>query len=128
MAFILMYVVDLVQVPVSQVGSPGTPSTVGVAPLYGITQLSASAPPYTGAYLPLPYTAGPSISIEKEQKFPERPGQAECQHYMKTGDCKFGSSCRYHHPPEWSPPALSFNLSPLGFPLRPVSFLAEPVS
>lgn len=38
---------------------------------------------------------------------------------MKTGDCRFGSSCRYHHPPEWSPPKLNFTLSPSGFPLRP---------
>ncbi|KAI3742708.1 hypothetical protein L1987_60401 [Smallanthus sonchifolius] len=22
---------------------------------------------------------------------------------MKTGDCKFGASCRFHHPPDWAP-------------------------
>ncbi|XP_060175315.1 zinc finger CCCH domain-containing protein 32-like, partial [Lycium barbarum] len=32
----------------------------------------------------------------EEKHFPERPGEPVCQYYMKTGDCKFGSSCRYH--------------------------------
>ncbi|XP_037493109.1 zinc finger CCCH domain-containing protein 43 [Jatropha curcas] len=31
-------------------------------------------------------------------EFPERPGQPECSYYMKTGDCKFKSNCKYHHP------------------------------
>ncbi|XP_010439702.1 PREDICTED: probable WRKY transcription factor 19 [Camelina sativa] len=29
---------------------------------------------------------------------PERPNQPECQDYMKTGDCKFGYVCKFHHP------------------------------
>ncbi|CAH8354210.1 unnamed protein product [Eruca vesicaria subsp. sativa] len=29
---------------------------------------------------------------------PERPGQPECAYYMKTGDCKFGHTCKFHHP------------------------------
>ncbi|KAG5559934.1 hypothetical protein RHGRI_003281 [Rhododendron griersonianum] len=102
-----------VEAPVSSAPSPSTLSTMGGASVYGIPQLSPSAPSYTGAYLPLPK------SSQKEQMFPERPGQPECQHYMKTGDCKFGLSCRYHHPPEWSPPQINFALSPAGLPLRP---------
>ncbi|XP_039126580.1 zinc finger CCCH domain-containing protein 34-like isoform X2 [Dioscorea cayenensis subsp. rotundata] len=31
-------------------------------------------------------------------EFPDRPGQPECQHFMKTGSCKFKSSCKFHHP------------------------------
>ncbi|GFZ08979.1 zinc finger C-x8-C-x5-C-x3-H type family protein [Actinidia rufa] len=108
------------QAPVSTVASPSTQSTVGAAPFYGITQLSPSGSSYTGAYLPLPSSAGPSSSSQKEQTFPERPGQPECQYYMKTGDCKFGSSCRYHHPAEWSTPKASFALNPKGLPLRPM--------
>ncbi|XP_020265528.1 zinc finger CCCH domain-containing protein 3-like isoform X2 [Asparagus officinalis] len=49
---------------------------------------------------------------------PERPDQPECQYYMKTGICKYGTTCKYHHPKErWSesPPTLG----PLGLPLRP---------
>ena len=32
---------------------------------------------------------------------PIRPGQEECQFYVKNGHCKFGPSCKYHHPPEF---------------------------
>ncbi|KAI8561597.1 hypothetical protein RHMOL_Rhmol04G0352600 [Rhododendron molle] len=107
------------QTPGTPVASPSAQSTVGTTPVYGLTQLSPSAPAYTGAYLPLPSSAGPSSSSQKERMFPERPGQPECQYFMKTGDCKFGSSCRYHHPAEWSPPKTIFALSPMGLPLRP---------
>ncbi|CAN8259595.1 unnamed protein product [Cochlearia groenlandica] len=30
--------------------------------------------------------------------YPQRPGQTECDFYMKTGECKFGERCRFHHP------------------------------
>ncbi|KAI5674816.1 hypothetical protein M9H77_15180 [Catharanthus roseus] len=30
--------------------------------------------------------------------YPQRPGEIECDFYMKTGDCKFGQRCRFHHP------------------------------
>lgn len=113
------------QTPGTPVASPSVQSTVGTTPVYGLTQLSPSAPAYTGGYLPLPSSAGPSSSSQKEHMFPERAGQPECQYYMKTGECKFGSSCRYHHPAEWSPPKTSFALSPMGLPLRPVSILIE---
>ncbi|KAK2992012.1 hypothetical protein RJ640_014873 [Escallonia rubra] len=106
------------QAPVSPVAASNTQPTVGAGPVYGITQLSSSAPAYAGTYLSLPSPAGPSGSAQKEA-FPERPGQPECQYYLKTGDCKFGSSCRYHHPPEWSALKTNFVLSPMGLPLRP---------
>lgn len=31
--------------------------------------------------------------------FPERPGAEECAFYLKTGRCKFGARCHFHHPP-----------------------------
>ncbi|KAJ0737439.1 putative transcription factor C3H family [Helianthus annuus] len=100
------------QAPVSPAASP---NTVGAAQFYAVTpQLSHPPPPYTGSYLSLP-----SSSSKKEHSFPERPGEPECQYYLKTGDCKFGSSCRYHHPPEWTVPKSNFVLSPMGLPLRP---------
>ncbi|XP_023520659.1 zinc finger CCCH domain-containing protein ZFN-like isoform X2 [Cucurbita pepo subsp. pepo] len=55
----------------------------------------------------------------RENVFPERPGQPECQFYMKTGDCKFGAVCRFHHPRERVIPAPDCVLSPIGLPLRP---------
>ncbi|KAK9149941.1 hypothetical protein Syun_008250 [Stephania yunnanensis] len=30
--------------------------------------------------------------------YPQRPGQIECDFYMKTGECKFGERCKFHHP------------------------------
>lgn len=114
----------MVQAHVSPVASPNTQQGVGSGSVYGITQLSPSAPAYTGAYQPMPTSIGPSSSSQKEQSFPERPGQPECQYYMKTGDCKFGSSCRYHHPPEFIAPRTTVVLNPIGLPMRPVRILS----
>uniref|UniRef100_A0A2P2MI48 Uncharacterized protein MANES_03G192500 n=2 Tax=Rhizophora mucronata TaxID=61149 RepID=A0A2P2MI48_RHIMU len=105
--------------PVSLGASSSTQPTVGSSLVYGTRQLSPSAPAYTGAHQPIPTTIGPSSSSQKEHLFPERPGHPECQYYMKTGDCKFGSSCRYHHPPELVAPKANVALSPMGLPLRP---------
>ncbi|XP_039030239.1 zinc finger CCCH domain-containing protein ZFN-like [Hibiscus syriacus] len=60
-------------------------------------------------------------ALQRENVFPERPGQPECQFYMKTGDCKFGAVCRFHHPRERVLPAPDCVLSPIGLPLRSVS-------
>lgn len=30
--------------------------------------------------------------------YPQRPGQIECDFYMKSGECKFGERCKFHHP------------------------------
>lgn len=110
-----------IQAPVSPAASQGTQPTVGGAPIYGITQLSPSATAYTGQYLSITSSAGPSSGGQKEQAYPERPGQPECQYYLRTGDCKFGVTCKYHHPPEWSASRANYVLSPMGLPLRPVS-------
>ncbi|KAH9734449.1 zinc finger CCCH domain-containing protein 63 [Citrus sinensis] len=58
-------------------------------------------------------------ALQRESVFPERPGQPECQFYMKTGDCKFGAVCRFHHPRERLLPVPDCVLSPIGLPLRP---------
>lgn len=60
-------------------------------------------------------------ALPTENVFPERPGQPDCQFYMKTGDCKFGAVCRFHHPRERVIPMPDCDLSPIGLPLRPVS-------
>ncbi|XP_028079961.1 zinc finger CCCH domain-containing protein 37 isoform X1 [Camellia sinensis] len=39
--------------------------------------------------------------------FPQRPGQIECDFYMKTGVCKFGERCKFHHPIDRSALTLS---------------------
>ncbi|KAF2572239.1 hypothetical protein F2Q70_00005894 [Brassica cretica] len=51
--------------------------------------------------------------------FPQRPGEPDCQYFMRTGDCKFGASCKFHHPLEAASPK-GVNLSNIGLPLRPL--------
>ncbi|KZV23678.1 zinc finger CCCH domain-containing protein 58-like [Dorcoceras hygrometricum] len=106
-------------VSVSPVVSPGTQPTGGAGPVYGLAQLSPSATAYTGPYLSVTSSVGLSSSSLEEHAFPERPGQPECRYYLRTGDCKFGSTCKYHHPPEWNARKTDFMLSLMGLPLRP---------
>nr|PNR27084.1 hypothetical protein PHYPA_030565 [Physcomitrium patens] len=65
------------------------------------------------------HQATQSVVGQKESLFPERLGQPECQYYMKTGECKFGTTCRYHHPKDRSTPSSTCHLSAMGLPLRP---------
>jgi len=111
----------LVQAPATTPVIPSsTASNVGSTQLYGITPLPSSAATYTGPYQSSGSSIGPSGAIQKEHPFPERPDQPECHYYMKTGECKFGPSCRYHHPPDKGAPKANVILSPVGLPLRPV--------
>ncbi|KAI0523052.1 hypothetical protein KFK09_005442 [Dendrobium nobile] len=50
---------------------------------------------------------------QQHDEYPQRPGKPECQFFMKTGQCKFKSACRYHHPKS--------NLSFPSLPLRSAS-------
>ncbi|KAK6261872.1 hypothetical protein QUC31_007688 [Theobroma cacao] len=54
-------------------------------------------------------------------EFPVRPGQPECSYFMKTGDCKFKSNCKYHHPKNRVAKPSPCTLSDKGLPLRPTS-------
>lgn len=72
--------------------------------------------PYRSSTVPLGFYA-----LQRENLFPERPGQPDCQFYMKTGDCKFGAVCKFHHPRERLIPPPDCLLSPIGLPLRQVS-------
>lgn len=55
------------------------------------------------------------------QEHPERPGEPECTFFLKTGDCKFKSNCKFHHPKNRNPKAKAntFALNDKGLPLRP---------
>lgn len=55
------------------------------------------------------------------EEFPERPGEPECSYFLKTGDCKFKSNCKFHHPKNRIARLPPCNLSDKGLPLRPVS-------
>ncbi|KAJ6804013.1 zinc finger CCCH domain-containing protein 33-like isoform X1 [Iris pallida] len=81
---------------------------------------TASHLPYTDVLEPTqtsstkPYAQSGSSTAAN---LPERPNQPECQYYMKTGSCKYGTSCKYNHPKINS--ESSFTLGPFGLPLRP---------
>lgn len=47
---------------------------------------------------------------------PQRPGEPECTFYIKTGECKFGPSCKYHHPLHRPDPSVKLTLA--GLPRR----------
>jgi Zinc finger C-x8-C-x5-C-x3-H type (and similar) len=84
----------------------------------------------------------PNSAMNLNNNLPERPDQPDCQHYMKTGSCKYGASCKYNHPKERNSLAQApgqaqaqvqgqaqvvntagiSGIGPLGFPLRPVMF------
>lgn len=94
--------------PVSPALSPGAQHPTS---LYGVTQLSSTTP---GVY------PSPSGGVfHKEDSFPERPGEPECQYFLKTGDCKFGTSCKFHHPRDRVPPRPNCALTAIGLPIRP---------
>ncbi|KAK4775109.1 hypothetical protein SAY86_010044 [Trapa natans] len=52
-------------------------------------------------------------------EFPERPGQPDCTFFLKTGDCKFKSNCKYNHPKNRILSPSVVPLSDKGLPLRP---------
>ncbi|KAH9646079.1 zinc finger CCCH domain-containing protein 37 [Citrus sinensis] len=56
--------------------------------------------------------------------YPQRPGQMECDYYMKTGVCKFGEKCKFHHPIDRSaaktPSQETVKLTLAGLPRREV--------
>lgn len=34
------------------------------------------------------------------ESYPERPNEADCIYYLRTGFCGYGSRCRFNHPPD----------------------------
>ncbi|KAK4758723.1 hypothetical protein SAY87_020024 [Trapa incisa] len=69
--------------------------------------------PYRSSTVPFGF-----YGLQRENIYPERPGQPDCQFYMKTGDCKFGAVCKFHHPRDRLNPLPDCLLSPIGLPLR----------
>lgn len=105
------------------VSSSENQPAAGSSQIYGTSHQSDQA--NTGSQGTFSYRSGSVpvgfYALQRENVFPERPGQPECQFYMKTGDCKFGAVCKFHHPRERLIPAPDCLLSPMGLPLRPVS-------
>lgn len=53
--------------------------------------------------------------------YPQRPGEADCRDFLRTGRCKYGDSCKYNHPPnvESGGGVRPLNPSEPLFPIRP---------
>ena len=41
---------------------------------------------------------GFAVDAAPPVEYPERPGAPECVFFVKTGRCKFGARCHFHHP------------------------------
>ncbi|CAM6051845.1 unnamed protein product [Sphagnum compactum] len=39
--------------------------------------------------------------------YPQRPSEPDCSFFMKTGECSFGPTCRFNHPPNRVPSVIS---------------------
>lgn len=48
---------------------------------------------------------------------------SDLQYYMRTGMCKFGASCKYHHPRQGGVSPAPVTVNVYGYPLRPVCLL-----
>ncbi|KAG6410590.1 hypothetical protein SASPL_128652 [Salvia splendens] len=70
------------------------------------------------AEINFPMRHQPDILVEE---YPERPGEPECSFFVKTGDCKFRSNCKFHHPKSrvFKGKPNTYTLSDKGLPLRP---------
>ncbi|XP_044480610.1 zinc finger CCCH domain-containing protein 37-like isoform X2 [Mangifera indica] len=53
-----------------------------------------------------PRLAQPTLAVGNSI-YPQRPGQTECDYYMKTGECKYGERCKFNHPIDRTAPTLS---------------------
>ncbi|XP_024960638.1 zinc finger CCCH domain-containing protein 63-like isoform X2 [Cynara cardunculus var. scolymus] len=99
-------------------GSP--PHISGIGPTQGWSTYMGSLSPVSSASI-----FGGSGSIDQAypltsaSNLPERPGEPECRYFMNTGNCKYGSDCKYHHPKEKIAQMAASSLGPLGLPLRP---------
>ncbi|KAH9776603.1 zinc finger CCCH domain-containing protein 43 [Citrus sinensis] len=112
-------------VPMMYSPTPGVPSQNSEwngyqSPLYPQERSVQSAPTYVINNNPL--VDNVQIIHQPQMlvgEFPERPGQPECSYFLRTGDCKYKSNCKYHHPKNRIPKSPPCTLSDKGLPLRP---------
>ncbi|XAR67231.1 hypothetical protein NMG60_11001907 [Bertholletia excelsa] len=79
----------------AMIASPAAHLNIGVVNPAAASILQTIDPRLTQATLGLASTI-----------YPQRPGQIECDYYMKTGECKFGERCKFHHPIDRSAPTM----------------------
>uniref|UniRef100_A0A1D1XMR0 Zinc finger CCCH domain-containing protein 3 n=1 Tax=Anthurium amnicola TaxID=1678845 RepID=A0A1D1XMR0_9ARAE len=86
---------------------------------------------YTGTMNPVSSTEAVGVNHMSNSKpqiqsssstqviFPERPGQPDCLYYIRTGSCRYGPACKYHHPKEKIAQVPTSTIGPHMLPLRP---------
>lgn len=112
-------------VPLVFPSTQGVPSQIELnaypAPVYPPSARNMNLP---SAYAMNIHPLGRNIYTHQQtqilvDEFPERPGQPECSYFIKTGNCKYRSACKFHHPKNAIAKSPSCTLSELGLPLRP---------
>uniref|UniRef100_A0A1J3H922 Zinc finger CCCH domain-containing protein 26 n=1 Tax=Noccaea caerulescens TaxID=107243 RepID=A0A1J3H922_NOCCA len=48
-------------------------------------------------------------NMEQSSQYPDRPGERDCQFFLRTGQCGYGNSCRYNHPLTYLPQAVIYH-------------------
>ncbi|CAN4099258.1 unnamed protein product [Withania somnifera] len=92
------------------------------APVYPTSEKSLPSPPAFAMQDPAtkanfyPQSQQPWLV---EGYYPERPGQPDCSYFIKTGDCKYKSNCKFNHPKTHKSKTNLSVLSDKGLPLRP---------
>mmetsp|Transcript_2224 Transcript_2224/g.3142 ORF Transcript_2224/g.3142 Transcript_2224/m.3142 type:complete len:232 (-) Transcript_2224:116-811(-) len=71
---------------------------------------------------PFNVSPDPTIGVPKPDQvnskgYPIRYGEQPCTFYMKSGECKFGPTCRFNHPEKTMTGEAYVNS--LGYPMRP---------
>ncbi|XP_078431578.1 floral homeotic protein (HUA1) [Wolffia australiana] len=82
-------------------------------PITAPSYLQSPNPNLSAGVLSPPVSLLPSLDTRFSQTtigvaptlYPQRPGQMECDFYMKTGQCKFWERCKFHHPVDRSAPS-----------------------
>ncbi|KAM3381233.1 zinc finger CCCH domain-containing protein 67-like [Capsicum galapagoense] len=111
----------MVYPPSQGIPSPNTEWNGYQAPVYPTSEKRLPTPPAFSMNNPTTKTnfyprSQQPLLIEE---YPERPGQPECSYFIKFGDCKYRSNCKFHHPRSRISKANSSTLNDKGLPLRP---------
>lgn len=93
---------------------PIAPSKLLVLAGEAINAHAYLATPSAQACLP-PLVAGkhPVLGTFVLPIFPQRPNASTCDFYMRTGHCKYGQLCHFHHPEHCMVPLSMQRLLPL---------------
>lgn len=107
--------------PTQGIPSPNTEWNGYQAPVYPTSEKRLPTPPAFAMNNPATktnfYTRPQQPQLVEE--YPERPGQPECSYFIKFGDCKYRSNCKFHHPKSRISKANASTLNDKGLPLRP---------